>query len=104
MQIAAPTLKGPRFLSQIRIIVRAFLACLQPLLLFKREARTYIQAGPAQRVMEFELRRLRVEIHSDALLLARPGRNFWCPDDDDWHEGPDPSEVKSQEDQVVCFA
>jgi hypothetical protein len=104
MQIAAPTLKGPRFLSQIRIIVRAFLACLQPLLLFKREARTYIQAGPAQRVMEFELRCLKLEVDSNSLLLARPGRNFWCPDDDDWHEGPDPSEVKSQEDQVVCFA
>ena len=70
-----------------------FLACLQTLLLFKRQARTYVQAGAAQRVMEFELRRLRVEIHSDSLLSARPGRNFWCPDDDDWHEGPDPSEV-----------
>jgi hypothetical protein len=47
--------------------------------------------------MEFELRRLGLEMHSDCdFLVPLPGRNFWCPDNDDWQEGPDPSEVKSQ--------
>jgi hypothetical protein len=73
------------------------LACLQLLLLLKRQARTYMHAGPAQRAMEFTLRRLQLDMPSDCdFLVPRPGRNFWCPDNDDWQEGPDPSEVKSQ--------
>ena len=47
--------------------------------------------------MEFKLRRLGLEMHSDCdFLVPDPGRNFWCPDNDDWQEGPDPSEVKSE--------
>ena len=88
-----------------RHISHSHRACVQ-LLLFKRQARDYRQAGQAQRALQFQLRRLRLEERtSDSLLCPRPGRNFWCPNEADWREPTDiSSEVRTQLQTATCIS